>query len=64
MDKRSSYNPHVDRRRVKGLTEKIIKRLDKHSKSHSKDHINKMANHLKKGKTFKQSHEMALEDDK
>lgn len=58
------YNPHVDRKKVKGLSESVVKRLDKLAETESKKHIDIMVKHLKAGKTFKKAHEMAVEEEK
>jgi hypothetical protein len=34
--------------------------MNQHSKSHSKKHINHMKQSMKKGKSFKQSHSLAM----
>jgi hypothetical protein len=56
------YNPHVDRRRVRNMSDATIKRLDKHAKKHSKEHMNNMVKHMKDGNSFNKAHEMALKD--
>tara|TARA_R110001599_G_scaffold351855_1_gene584924 strand:- start:4183 stop:4353 length:171 start_codon:yes stop_codon:yes gene_type:complete len=47
--------------KTKGLTEKQIAMLDKHAKTHSKKHIDKMIFVMKKeGKSFTVAHKIAL----
>ena len=61
MTKKDMYNPHVPASKTKGLTEKQIAMLDKHAKTHSKKHIDKMIFVMKKeGKSFTVAHKIAL----
>jgi len=59
MDK---YNPHIPSHKTKGLTEKQKQMLDKHAKTHSKKHIDKMIFVMtKEGKSFSVAHKIATE---
>lgn len=56
------YNPHIPSHKTKGLTEKQKQMLDKHAKTHSKKHIDKMIMVMtKEGKSFAAAHKIATE---
>tara|TARA_R100000664_G_scaffold3195_1_gene7379 strand:- start:1319 stop:1498 length:180 start_codon:yes stop_codon:yes gene_type:complete len=44
---------------LKGLTSMQKKQMQKHKVHHTKKHLNLMASEMRKGKTFKQSHNKA-----
>jgi anti-sigma28 factor (negative regulator of flagellin synthesis) len=42
------------------LTKKQVKRLKDHAKNHSNEHIEKMKEEIRKGKSFTAAHQIAL----
>ena len=45
---------------LKGLTSVQKKQMGKHKVHHTKKHLKTMASSMRKGKTFKQSHNIAM----
>tara|TARA_R110001599_G_scaffold7187_2_gene35364 strand:- start:27 stop:293 length:267 start_codon:yes stop_codon:yes gene_type:complete len=50
------------KKKVKKISE-LDKKFKEHAKHHTKEHIATMKKEMKKGKTFKESHKIALQKD-
>ena len=58
--KNKKTNSNKPKTKLKKLTDNQLKALEKHKKHHSTKHINKMKLLMREGKSFRQSHAIAM----